>query len=46
MIDWILTSWRPLLLLCSATALAYFCWRRRPARAFASLIGLGASVVA
>lgn len=45
MIDWILTSWRPLLLLCSAVALAYFCWRRQPARALAALAGLGASAV-
>lgn len=46
MIEWILVNRRPLLLICSATALAYFCWRRRPARALASLAGLGVSMVA
>lgn len=45
MIDWIVACWRPLLLLCSVAALAYFCWRRQPARALAALAGLGASAV-
>lgn len=45
MIDWILTNTRSLLLLCSAVALAYFCWRQRPARALAALASLVISVV-
>lgn len=44
MIDWILTSWRPLLLLCSVVALVFFCWRRKPVHSAMSAAGLVASI--